>query len=1696
MTDLWFADEQSGSLARFMDTDAAGYGIGGALDYGLSLLGGLITVERLEFGEPRWIASDRWSRRLWLTLTQPADGDTRTVAIEVPALVDDTALKHLPRGVVPGGHRGTFWEHPHYPLTVFTRAPGVRFVAWQLKSELRLVVELVPIFGSPVRLSVLAPKTGPYVEVSGPNLRDRAKFRRFNLDLTWRPPRRKDPEDELLLPEQMPDLFSYLQTGGNVGRFDARLLDTDLERLGDAAREDAGSATLTTQDLRLIIDALVPKVQHYLGLDAPTVDPHDDVLVPLDPRNWAPRQYGDLLTVATSIAVTRSMARLSKVGQDRISLDAVGGVMRSDLGTEYRALATGKGVYSTAVSSERQLNTIARVELARQHTFLGPFGLEGYNGRMDLRVLPPGWLDRLCPVQTPESKKVGLVRHAALGTLGAPAGHATDYSDVSIAASLVPFLNHDDPTRIAIGAKMFKQALRVDNAQPPVVRTGGEEFFAEELGLVRAPANGVVTAVGSGLIQLDETPICFGPPQRSASGQNTQWVVTVEKGAYVRQGEVIAHAPDVMLSPDESSAVLQLGLDALVSFLPWHGWNYEDGIVVSESFAARLSSTHVIRLTAELDQETESVWELIASDALGEKVRAGTPVLRIINSSDAKRDLSFPEDALVLPHEDPDFPFEHFVERDTDEVAVRFQVTRPLQVGDKLTTRHGGKGVVTRVEPDAAMPRLPGGRIVEVLLNPLGVLRRLNVGTIFELNVGLATLLEAGNKEPKPEIVGRRLGTAGRKKLASRLSKLKAPGGRLPLTLADGAAIGPAEGSLVGPLYLLKLEHLAKVKAGGRWEAGPSPVSFQPAKTSGWGLTRKQGSPQRIGEMEGWALQAVGATKFLDDVLRHRGVGNRELRGRSDMVGPAMRATIAHLAVAGLHVEGELHSSVPGMDATEWVDLTVDPQVSVKNVKRLELRWQGSSVDGSELHAGLRDIYDFLESAEREVSTPSGVNFARVAERVLDLALAEYAGIEGLPPSSGRSEDVYFHIPLAAPVVHPWTVPGLPPIFLESVALLPLECFASGKTADWHRDFIRQSYLALMLANFEYADALEWNAMAREQSMKERSLTTIHDELTRRVHKLLGYVSDGPAEGTIAGRLQGKFGILRRNLLGTSTIRSGRAVLVGDPTQSLEQVGLPRWLLEDLGLPRERSTKGFEDVVVVNRQPTLLPYTLIALRAVASPNDSVSIHPYLLQSLAGDFDGDTIAVHRATTEDAREEIWNLRRPSSTLRSSAAGSLLAKLDLDVGVGLLLGTEGKAERVKLAAAMSEVLPSPVVVPKPLGEPSAVQELAEQSVSVAGDASAGARRKAVDAMAVMMGFAFEAVMAWGFSLVDLPDVSSSGAALSDDQVGKLLAEALSRDEFTRLRQAFNAKAAGKEVDLVQLLIRRGDAVSPNSLMPVENLTGNYIDGLPTEEYFLAAQPAVASLAAKKLVTPRAGALTKVLVDIGYEIVIEGEHCGYRGGDHSPLTCITSNPCQQGYGIDPGTSRLADVGSRVGIFAGMLIGEKSTQLAMKSIHQRGKNSGLTASLSELSGIFGVPRTSFRVPDASGALGENTNLLNLFLAAPEAELTSAKALTVAVRRFTQLLEGQVAVVHAQVLLRRFLDAYKDLSQVSNMDELKPRHLFREAIDPGCSLAKAATWGELAFVVRGTKVGSEHPRPHGEQRLARLRLMMGVVSDE
>lgn len=469
---------------------------------------------------------------------------------------------------------------------------------------------------------------------------------------------------------------------------------------------------------------------------------------------------------------------------------------------------------------------------------------------------------------------------------------------ISTAASLIPFLEHDDANRALMGCNMQRQAVPLLFPEAPIVGTGMESKAAYDSGVVvKAKRAGTVEYVSSTKIVVrtkdgaDE--YALAKFQRTNQDTCFNQVPIVNVGEKVKAGEVLADGSSTQ------NGELALGRNLLVGFVPWNGYNFEDAILISENVLKEdyYTSIHIHEFITEV-RETKLGCEKITRDipntsekslehldaegivAVGTYVRSGsilvgkvtpksetetTPEFKLLNSIFGEKAKEVQDSSLRLPHgvEGVVVDIQRLRRGQGDDIdpgveeVVKVLITtkRKLRVGDKMAGRHGNKGVVAKIVPVEDMPYMADGTPLDICLNPLGVPSRMNIGQVMETALGMVGakrnewFVSPVFQSPSNETIGQMLEEVG----LNRGSKV---------TLYDGLTGEPFKNQVfVGYMYYLKLHHLVDDKMHARSTGPYSLVTQQPLGG------KAQFGGQRLGEMEVWALEAYGAANTLQELL-------------------------------------------------------------------------------------------------------------------------------------------------------------------------------------------------------------------------------------------------------------------------------------------------------------------------------------------------------------------------------------------------------------------------------------------------------------------------------------------------------------------------------------------------------------------------------------------------------------------------------------------------------------------------------------------------------------------------------------------------------------------------------------------------------------------------------------------------------------
>ena len=495
---------------------------------------------------------------------------------------------------------------------------------------------------------------------------------------------------------------------------------------------------------------------------------------------------------------------------------------------------------------------------------------------------------------------------------------------VSLAAALIPFLEHDDANRALMGSNMQRQSVPLLYSEAPLVGTGLEGQTARDSGMTILSLNcgKVINIVGDGIVIKDKNGINLTYLLTKYRRSNQETCINQKPLVWVHEkifiGQVIADGAST------EGGELAVGQNILIAYTPWEGYNYEDAFIINERliYDDLYTSLHIEKCEIDVRQTKLGLEEITkdllnASDysirnldengivSLGAWVESGDilvgkltpkgesdypPESKLLRAIFGEKSRNVRNTSLKVHHGTNGrvIDIKIFSRNNKDElpsgtqeiIKVYLAQTRKIQIGDKMAGRHGNKGIISKILPRQDMPYLPDGTPIDMILNPLGVPSRMNVGQIYECLLGLAAenfntrfkvipFDEMHGVEASRALVSKKLIESAKSK--KWLFSKNYPG---KMVLTDGRTGQPFENPItVGKSYILKLVHLVDDKIHARSTGPYSLVTQQPL-----GGRAQQGG-QRLGEMEVWALEAFGAAYTLQELLT---IKSDDMQGRNE----------------------------------------------------------------------------------------------------------------------------------------------------------------------------------------------------------------------------------------------------------------------------------------------------------------------------------------------------------------------------------------------------------------------------------------------------------------------------------------------------------------------------------------------------------------------------------------------------------------------------------------------------------------------------------------------------------------------------------------------------------------------------------------------------------------------------------------------
>ena len=585
-----------------------------------------------------------------------------------------------------------------------------------------------------------------------------------------------------------------------------------------------------------------------------------------------------------------------------------------------------------------------------------------------------------------------------------------DYIDVSpqqvvsVTTSLIPFLEHDDATRALMGANMQRQALPLLTTEAPFVGTGVEYVAARDSGaVVVSKADGIVDYVDAKKIIVKNAKGTdnyeLATFERSNQGETANHRPIVRKGDKIKRGQIIADGP----STDKGE--LALGKNMTIAFMTFNGYNFEDAVIMNERLVKEdvYTSLHIEdyetqcrdtklgpeEITRDIPNVSEDARKNLDENGIikiGTEVKEGdilvgkvtpkgmadlTSEEKLLHAIFGEKTREVRNSSLCVPHggEGIVHDVKVYTKAENDELqsgvskVVRVYIIqkRKIQIGDKMSGRHGNKGVISLILPEEDMPYLPDGTPIDIMLNPLGVPSRMNIGQVLELHMGMACK-KLGVHVATPVLDGASIEDV---QAMMKEAGMDEDG---KTVLYDGRTGEPFDHRIsVGVMYFVKLHHMVDDKLHARSTGPYSLVTQQPLGG------KAQFGGQRFGEMEIWALEAYGASHVLQEILTYKS---------DDVVG---RVKVYESIVKGTPLPS------PGIPEAF--------RVLIKEFQALGL--DISVIDNNDEEVGFKE----LEALEDEEENKDDVEIEEVQEKNNDLS-DDFMEQE-LPEESDDLEDDY-----------------------------------------------------------------------------------------------------------------------------------------------------------------------------------------------------------------------------------------------------------------------------------------------------------------------------------------------------------------------------------------------------------------------------------------------------------------------------------------------------------------------------------------------------------------------------------------------------------------------------------------------------------------------------------------------------------------
>lgn len=907
-------------------------------------------------------------------------------------------------------------------------------------------------------------------------------------------------------------------------------------------------------------------------------------------------------------------------------------------------------------------------------------------------------------------------------------------------ANMVPGKSGMKGQRVAMAARMITQALSLQNGEAPLVQSAlpdsdqsYDELYGTRLGAVRAKQPGRVLAVNNDIIDvqyMDGTRDKIELARNLPSARKTY----LDQEAVVRPGQSFdANALLAKSNYVDKTGAAALGLNVRTGWLPMRGLNFEDAVVLSESLAKRMASQHMYRNSVELDPDVDSVnkkkfLSVFASKfhrsqlnkldddgvvKVGQTVEYGDPLTLVLNRRQVRagdlsgsKSKSFADQSETWTHHAPGIVTD--VSKTPKGVTVAVKTLMPLQVGDKVSNRYGGKGVVAKVIPDDEMPIAADGKPLEFLQNPLGIVSRSNPAQVVEALLGkIAAKTGQPYKLRDFDSIEDLMGFAQNELTKHGMSDTE--------DLTDPQTGRTIPSVLTGQSFLMKLHHISESKASARglgaYTADEAPAKGGPEGSKTWGMLHLN------------ALLSHGATHVIRDASLVRGQKNQRywaavMSGKQppDPPVPFMYTKFVNqLQAAGINpVRTGTRTQIMAMtqrdidalagdrelqrpDTVDWTDGTLKPIQGGLFDETLfggarGGRWAKITLTEPmpnpvmeepirKLLGLTKNRFEAVLSGQEQLAgrTGPGALHAALDRMNVDNELEQATHIVRHGRKTARDAAVRkigFLLGAKKTGIHPrdW--------FWSSVPVLPPQFRPVSK--------LQKSNVPMVAdANYLYRDLFETNKNLQTNAQQFDDVSEERLALYNSIKAVTGLGDPAPVklqEQQVKGILKHVLGnspknsMVQRRLLGSTTDLVGRSTIIPNPDLDMDEVGIPEesaWKVYQPFIVRHMVKRGMSPVraavlvsakhdtarqalldvmqerpVIIDRAPVLHRYGVMAFRPKLARGSNLETSPIVIKGFGGDYDGDAMQFHVPGTDDAVRDALEKMLPSRNLLSAA------------------------------------------------------------------------------------------------------------------------------------------------------------------------------------------------------------------------------------------------------------------------------------------------------------------------------------------------------------------------------------------------------------------------------------------------------------